>query len=314
MAFLFPRNKQKVTHDLIRTTKDLLIKLSSGDALTPASEEALAAKLADMKLLLQGTYDVASPTSTSPDQIHQLISLLLSEDILFLLASTIHLIPFEGRKDTQFIFSNVLRYKTSPDAPVMVLPYLLSQRPQVIIALCEGYDRRESAMPCGGILREALKFDAVAALILYDEPSARPRNLEEVDTSRPSTGQGVFWKFFEWIVKSSFDVCADAFSTFREILTKHKALVATFLETNFEEFFGKYNKMLVQSENYVTKRQSIKLLGELLLDRANYNVMTKYVDSSEHLKLCMKLLLDDRRMINYEGFHVFKVGSLDTRS
>ena len=65
--------------------------------------------------------------------------------------------------------------------------------------------------------------------------------------------------------------------------------------------------MLVQSDNYVTKRQSIKLLGELLLDRANYNVMTKYVDSSEHLKLCMKLLLDDRRMINYEGFHVFKV-------
>jgi calcium binding protein 39 len=65
--------------------------------------------------------------------------------------------------------------------------------------------------------------------------------------------------------------------------------------------------MLIQSDNYVTKRQSIKLLGELLLDRANYNVMTKYVDSSEHLKLCMKLLLDDRRMINYEGFHVFKV-------
>jgi calcium binding protein 39 len=67
--------------------------------------------------------------------------------------------------------------------------------------------------------------------------------------------------------------------------------------------------MLIQSDNYVTKRQSIKLLGELLLDRANYSVMTKYVDSSEHLKLCMKLLLDDRRMINYEGFHVFKVGS-----
>jgi calcium binding protein 39 len=93
----------------------------------------------------------------------------------------------------------------------------------------------------------------------------------------------------------------------QEILTKHKPLVATYLETNFDTFFSKYNRMLIQSENYVTKRQSIKLLGELLLDRANYKVMTKYVDSSEHLKLCMKLLLDDRRMINYEGFHVFKV-------
>lgn len=72
-------------------------------------------------------------------------------------------------------------------------------------------------------------------------------------------------------------------------------------------FFSKYNTILVQSESYVTKRQSIKLLGEILLDRANYNVMTAYVDSGEHLKIVMKLLRDDRRMINYEGFHVFKV-------
>jgi hypothetical protein len=27
----------------------------------------------------------------------------------------------------------------------------------------------------------------------------------------------------------------------------------------------------------VTKRQSLKLLGEILLDRANFNVMTKFV-------------------------------------
>src|SRR5215469_10143236 len=87
-------------------------------------------------------------------------------------------------------------------------------------------------------------------------------------------------------------------------------MVATYLETNFDLFFSKYNRMLIMSDNYVIKRQSIKLLGELLLDRANYNVMTKYVDSSEHLKICMTLLRDDRRMINYEAFHVFKVPSI----
>jgi calcium binding protein 39 len=72
-------------------------------------------------------------------------------------------------------------------------------------------------------------------------------------------------------------------------------------------FFTKYNTMLIQSDSYVTKRQSIKLLGEILLDRANYNVMTQYVDSGDHLKIIMRLLRDDRKMINYEGFHVFKV-------
>lgn len=65
--------------------------------------------------------------------------------------------------------------------------------------------------------------------------------------------------------------------------------------------------MLIGSSSYVTKRQSIKLLGEILLDRANYKVMTAYVDRGEHLKLCMNLLRDDRKMVQYEGFHVFKV-------
>ena len=75
-------------------------------------------------------------------------------------------------------------------------------------------------MPCGGVLREALKYDAVAALILYDEPNPEgaARNLAEVDTARASSGQGTFWKFFDWIVKSSFEVCTDAFNTFRVAL------------------------------------------------------------------------------------------------
>jgi len=83
--------------------------------------------------------------------------------------------------------------------------------------------------------------------------------------------------------------------------------VPKYLKTNFEQFFDRYNTTLVQSNSYVTKRQSIKLLGELLLDRSNYNVMTEYVDSGEHLKICMNLLRDERKMVQYEGFHVFKV-------
>jgi len=271
-------------------------------------------------------------TEVSPEQQFQLINALLAEDILLLLANSVHKIPFEARKDTQFIFSSAFRYKhptASAQEPVG-LHHILTARPQIIIALCNGYEKRESAMPCGGVLREALKYDAVAALILYDEKNeqGQARDLAEVDTAKPSSGQGAFWKFFDWITKSSFDVCTDAFNTFRvsfwcafldgfshlpssqEILTKHKEMVATYLETNFDLFFPKYNRMLIMSDNYVVKRQSIKLLGELLLDRANYNVMTKYVDSSEHLKICMTLLRDDRRMINYEAFHVFKVQSI----
>ena len=68
-----------------------------------------------------------------------------------------------------------------------------------------------------------------------------------------------------------------------------------------------YNDTLIQSPSYVTKRQSIKLLGELLLDRANYNIMMRYVGEGDNLKLCMRLLKSERKMVQYEGFHVFKV-------
>lgn len=63
----------------------------------------------------------------------------------------------------------------------------------------------------------------------------------------------------------------------------------------------------MQSDSYVTQRQSLQLLGEILLDRANYRVMTAYVDQGEHLKRVMNLLKDSRNMIKYEAFHVFKV-------
>jgi len=72
-------------------------------------------------------------------------------------------------------------------------------------------------MPCGGVLREALKYDAIAALLLYDEPTAdgKTRDLASVNPDLPSSGEGVFWKFFDWIDKGAFEVSADAFNTFR---------------------------------------------------------------------------------------------------
>ena len=55
------------------------------------------------------------------------------------------------------------------------------------------------------------------------------------------------------------------------MLTRHKMLAADFLEANFEKVFANYQKLL-HSDNYVTRRQSLKLLGELLLDRHNFSV------------------------------------------
>lgn len=64
---------------------------------------------------------------------------------------------------------------------------------------------------------------------------------------------------------------------------------------------------LILSTNYVTKRQSLKLLGEILLDRANYAIMTKYISNEANLKTMMNFLRDKSRNIQFEAFHVFKV-------
>lgn len=53
--------------------------------------------------------------------------------------------------------------------------------------------------------------------------------------------------------------------------------------------------------------RSLQLLGELLLDRANFNVMTKYISDQQNLKLMMNLLRDKSKNIQFEAFHVFKV-------
>ncbi|EMF12374.1 Mo25-like protein [Sphaerulina musiva SO2202] len=309
MAFLFGRSRQRSALDMVKTVKELLQKLPKDESpQTTKIEDDLARNLSQMKVTLQGTPEA----ETSPDQVYQLVSAILSEQLLPILVDNIYRLPFEARKDTQTIISNVFRFRSSgstssePDA----LKEVIRKQPEIIVALCNGYERRESASACGGILKEALKHDAVAAVILYDEPRADGKTQDiynDVDVSQKATGKGVFWKFFTWIDKSSFEVSADAFDCFRFILTKHKSLVAQYVNTNFDAFFQLYNETLIKSESYVTKRQSIKLLGEVLLDRQFYECMCRYVESGDNLKLVMWQLKDDRRMVQYEAFHVFKI-------
>ncbi|EKD14654.1 uncharacterized protein L3040_000177 [Drepanopeziza brunnea f. sp. 'multigermtubi'] len=308
MSFLFGRRPRTNTVDLSKLAKDQISKLD-GPAGAAKAEE-LAKTLGQMKFVLQGNQE----TEPIPEQSYALVTGMIQEDLLYLLAVNLCRLPFESRKDTQVIFSHVLRFRpptASSKSEPLALSYVINNRPEVLVELCNGYDHKESATPAGTVLREVLKSDAAAAIILYDDQSegnAGPnKGLSGINPELRQSGNGVFWKFFKWIDQGSFEVGADAFTTFREILTKHKQLVAQYLSTNFDLFFDKYNNVLVKSESYVTKRQSIKLLGEILLDRANYAVMTAYVDRGEHLKICMNLLRDERKMVQYEGFHVFKV-------
>ncbi|EGG11745.1 uncharacterized protein MELLADRAFT_74037 [Melampsora larici-populina 98AG31] len=83
-------------------------------------------------------------------------------------------------------------------------------------------------------------------------------------------------------------------------------MVSAFLEDNYDQFFGMYSS-LIQSTNHVTKQQSIKLSGEILLDKSNYTVMNKHISKEDNLKIMMNLLKDKSKNIQSKAFHVFKV-------
>lgn len=146
---------------------------------------------------------------------------MISEDLLYLLATNLHMLSFESRKDAQSIFSYVLRFRSasaSPKSDPVALSYVISNRPEILVALCNGYEHKESAIPAGTVLREVLKNDAAAAIILYDDSGNGgngSKGLTGIQPEVQQSGNGVFWKFFEWIDKGSFEVGADAFTTFR---------------------------------------------------------------------------------------------------
>ncbi|CAN7996955.1 unnamed protein product, partial [Ixodes pacificus] len=147
------------------------------------------------------------------------------------------------------------------------------------------YEKQDIALNCGTMLRECARYEALAKIILYSDE---------------------FYKFFNYVEVSTFDIASDAFSTFKELLTRHKMVCADFLEQQYDKVFFHYQNLLI-SENYVTKRQSLKLLGELLLDRHNFSIMTRYISNPENLKLMMNMLKEKSRNIQFEAFHVFKV-------
>jgi len=191
-------------------------------------------------------------------------------------------LDFETRKVVITIYTALLRRNVEGKHPFV--EHLVSS-PEVITQIVAGYKDNNVWQHCGILLRETIRYEALTKLMLSSE---------------------IFNEFFVLVELPKFDIAIDAFSTFKELLTKHKEIIAKFLEDNYDKFFEGYTKLLL-SNNYVTKRQSLKLLGELLLDRTNFSVMTRYISQRANLKLMMNLLSDSSRTIQFEAFHVFKV-------
>ncbi|KAJ7376988.1 Calcium-binding protein 39-like [Desmophyllum pertusum] len=262
----------------IQESLQVLEKESSGGKKSDKALEDITKQLGAMKTVLYGSGDQGPQT----EQVAQLAQEMYNHDLFIHLLRQLHRLDFECKKDVAQIFNNILRRQIGTRYPTVEY---ICKKEEMLFMLVDGYETHEVALNCGIMLREIIRHEPLAKIILNDDK---------------------FYMFFEYVEMSTFDIASDAFTTFKELLTRHKITCAEFLEKGYDKFFGQYSKLL-HSENYVTKRQSLKLLGELLLDRHNFTVMTRYISNPENLKLMMNMLKDKSRNIQFEAFHVFKV-------
>jgi calcium binding protein 39 len=274
--------KQKSPQEVIRTLKEGLLFLTRSDNKEDKryqrAVEDVSSQLSTVKSILCGTGDTEPVSEVTAQLAQEVYNSSLLEQLINNLAK----IDFEGRKDVAQIFNNLLRRQIGTRSPTV--DYVVMHR-DILFALLAGYESPEVALNCGIMLRECFRHEELARLILNSDS---------------------FYKFFDYVELSTFDIASDAFSTFKDLLTKHKMLSAEFLEANYDKVFSHYQRLL-NSENYVTRRQALKLLGELLLDRHNFTIMTRYISNPDNLKLMMNMLKEKSRNIQFEAFHVFKV-------
>ncbi|KAF7837204.1 calcium-binding protein 39 [Senna tora] len=273
--------RPKTPPEVAKSIKDSLMALDT-KTVVEALEE-VEKNFVTMRCMLSGDGE----SEPNVDQVSQLVEEVCKGDIIALIIHKLPVLGWEARKDLIHCWSILLKQKV--DSKYCCVEYI-EQHPELLdfLVVCfncnhaadasgdvgiamlalHSYDNKEIALNCGIMLRECIKFPALAKYLL-ESPS--------------------FELFFKFVELPNFDVASDAFSTFKDLLTKHGKLVSEFLADHYSEFFDLYEKILT-STNYVTRRQSLKILSEFLLEAPNSPIMKRYIQEVRHLKVMMTLL------------------------
>lgn len=109
----------------------------------------------------------AAATEPVPELIAQLAQETYSTDLLLILVQNIARFDFESRKDVVQIFSNLLRRQIGARLPTV--EYICARHEDVIFAALAGYANEEIALNTGMILREMLRHEQLAKILLHSE-------------------------------------------------------------------------------------------------------------------------------------------------
>eukprot|EP00850_Spirogloea_muscicola_P001896 SM000007S20856 [mRNA] locus=s7:679972:682988:+ [translate_table: standard] len=280
------KHKPKGPAELVRATRDLLQGLDAAAAAAAPRDPKLAEKAAEelakhvyeLKVQLYGDTE----TSPSPDIVAQLTTEAFRDNFVRMVILGLPRMEYETRRDATQVLASLMRQQVNSR---YIASDYLSRNCDLLDLLLLGYERQDLALLYGSTLRDAVRHQAAAKCVL-DSPN--------------------FERLFTYIQLPNFDVASDAVATFKDLLTRHRSTVQDFLTRRYDWFFERFNKLL-ESPEYIIRRQMTELLADMLSNKANINVVVQYVQSLANLRILMNLLKDSSKSIQLEAFHVFKI-------
>jgi calcium binding protein 39 len=106
------------------------------------------------------------------------------------------------------------------------------------------------------------------------------------------------------LMSNDFLVCTDAYITLKDVLTRHKKNTRAYFLNNMD-CFDRYNQVL--STNYLAKRLVLQIYEGIFLDKFFFDILSKYVENPEYLRLIIKLMGERSERIRFDVFHVLKM-------
>lgn len=290
MAFWWKKSP-KTPSDYVKHLNEQLDKLesaSAGSDLRKKAQDECGKYIAGTKhFLLKETDPV--PTQEALDELYYWI---YQSDLFFTLLHSFPNLDFEARKDVAMIYCICL--SRSKDNKFPTVDYLLT-KPKFVSMLLKTSEvcitrpgGSDIFLTASGMILETIKQEQLCRLIIRDQQ---------------------IWKFFDFTRLGSFEISSSSLQVLTELFTTHPKLVSVEFfsnEDNMNQFIDRINKLMAHG-NYVTKRQSVKLLGTLIFNRVNKNLMTTYINNSDNVKLVMILLSDRSKNLQLESFNIFKV-------
>lgn len=276
------KSKPRTPVELVHHLRHLLPYTAPNPALRKTKRQEKICELRKVILEMRTVLYGDERLEPAEDACVKLTQEFFKEDTFRMLIASLPDLDPGTRQDVTHVIANLQRQRMNGR---YIASEYIERNTDLLAMLLPGGDDSELALSYGAILRECIRHQVAAKYILESD---------HIKT------------FFKYIQDPSFDIASDAAATFRELLTRHKSTVAEFLSKNYDWFFQEYNSLL-ESPNYITRRNAVKLLGAMLLDRSNTSVMVRYVCSLDNMRILMNLLRDSNKTIQLEAFHVFKL-------